>query len=93
MNFRRVDYSLLSAPLFCVFFFMVVCSYRSACTVLSVFYDLVFQIRDWVVADVAYFAWFSFANPKGFGSLTRKGCLVTNVLDSSLDLGSITYIL
>lgn len=40
---------------------------------------------------MAYFAVVVFVNPKGFGCsvlLTRKGCFVTNVLDSSLDLGS-----
>jgi len=60
---------------------------------------LVYQ-RLWVASDVALLRWFCFINPKGsgYGSITRKGCLiinpkryVTNVLESSLDLSSYAF--
>jgi len=69
----------------CVFVF---CLY-----VLSAFYVFVFQIRDWVEADLAYFEVVRFHKPERvWFSLTWKSCLV-NVLDTSLDLGSNTSIL
>jgi hypothetical protein len=50
-----------------------------------------FLTRDWMVIDVASFAvvWFR-KSERICGSFTRKGCMVSNVLDSSLDLSSHT---
>lgn len=43
-----------------------------------------------MASDVDYFAVVFFVNPNGSGSLNPEGMLVTNVLNSSLDLGSNT---
>jgi hypothetical protein len=36
-------------------------------------------------------SWFGFINPSGLALFTRKGCVVSNVLDLSLDLSSIMF--
>jgi hypothetical protein len=62
-------------------------------------FRFLFVFRDWVVIDFwPFMPWYGFINPKGYGSfnskgygsLTRKG-LVSNLLDSSLDLSSYAY--
>jgi len=37
---------------------------------------------------MAYFVVVGFVNPKVYGFVTRKGGVVSNVLDSSLNMGS-----
>lgn len=70
------------------------CSYCSGGG-LSVLYCsyVCFYVSDrrlWVASNVDCFAVVFFVNPNGSGSLNPEGMLVTNVLNSSLDLGSNT---